>query len=154
MPVSDVAPVMMGRRGGNNRARAIGPLSPLYLRHQNIQSFIPGNPLVAGLAPILGLAVFALEIKVFPQQRIENSIFRIDAGPFSQDIGSKPGGIGRREFLTPGVDGPIPGIVSSNSRGSILVILPSFTYTLTGPPVVQLVKTCCFLPSRPPDLVI
>ena len=75
--VADVAPGVVRGMAAGDRARAVHRLLTLDLVRDDIERFVPADPLVAGYAAILGIA-FAVRIEIHALHRVEQSIGRVD----------------------------------------------------------------------------
>ncbi len=110
--VAEVPPVVVGGGPGHDRLGAVIGADALHLAGDEVESFVPADPLVARLAAILLIAV-AVGIEIHPLHGVEDPFVGIHAGPLHQGERRHAGFAERGVLLSIHVDGP---------RGSVRLV--------------------------------
>ena len=71
--IADIAPGMVRPMADRHHAGTVFPLGALDLAGDNADGLVPGNPLIARFAPVLGIA-FAIGVEIDPFHGIEQPV--------------------------------------------------------------------------------
>ena len=93
-PVAEVAPVVVRRGPGRDRLGPVLGADALHLAGDQLERLVPADPLVAGLAAVLRVAL-PVGVEVDPLHRVEDALVRVDPSPLGQREG-RDAGLARR----------------------------------------------------------
>ncbi len=103
--IADVAPLVVRRHREGDGTRPVDALLPVDLLGDDVQRLVPADAHVAGLAPVLGIAL-AVGIEIHPLHRMKDALVRIDQRLHRQGVRRHQGAAGRAELAAAGLDHP------------------------------------------------
>jgi hypothetical protein len=103
--VAHDAPVVVGRGHAADGRAAVGLFDP-RIRRRRYPGLVPGDPLVGGFAPVLGVAFAVDGVEIDPFHGVFDPLVGVDPAPFRVNIGGEGEFFRRGVAFSPRLDGP------------------------------------------------